>query len=383
MFLLVFVIILSILVLIHELGHFIAAKKNGIKVEEFGLGFPPRVFGIKKGETLYSINALPLGGFVKVFGEEYHEHEGKASKELKERGFVYKKPWQKAVVLVAGVFMNVMLAVVIFYGLLGTNNFRSEPLIVFNNHDFRFGQEEGRVVIASIVDNSPAAKAGVGKEQSVLRFNINGTWVPVRSAQQLINSIKTAKDTPIQFELENIRNGVNTVVSVTPEFDKELKRPIIGAQLVDTVILYYQRPLEKVLSGFLHSYNMSVYNLKTIGFLIQTSFSSGSVEPVSQSLAGPVGIAAFVKDILDSSGGKLISNLLNIIALFSLSLATINILPFPALDGGRLVFVLYEWITRRRPNATFERVFNTAGFALLLMLMVFISINDIMKLLSR
>jgi regulator of sigma E protease len=125
---------------------------------------------------------------------------------------------------------------------------------------------------------------------------------------------------------------------------------------------------------------MGVYNIKTIGFLVKSSIAEKSVGPVSQSLSGPIGIAAFVKDIISSSGGKLVYNLLNIIALFSLSLATINILPFPALDGGRLAFVIYEWIARRRPNATVERVINTAGFAFLLLLMVFISINDVAKL---
>ncbi|MEO6508514.1 MAG: M50 family metallopeptidase [Patescibacteria group bacterium] len=385
MFIIVFIIILSILVLIHEFGHFIVAKKNGIKVEEFGLGFPPRIWGKQFGETLYSINALPLGGFVKVYGEEYHEHEGKVTQELRERGFVYKKPWQKAAVLIAGVCMNLLLAIVIFYGLLATNNFTSDPLIVFNNHHFRFGETQGRVVVADVVDNSVAQKAGVVREQSVRRFNLSddlrpSQWVEVESASQLVNTIKKSGNTPITLELENIKNGRKQEIQVIPQYDQKLKRAIIGAQLVDTVVLRYQKPIEKVFSGILHSYNMAVYNMKTIGFLIKSSFATKSAEPVSQSLSGPIGIAAFVKDILNSSGEKLLYNLLNVIALFSLSLATINILPFPALDGGRLVFIIYEWITRKRPNATFERVFNTTGFAFLLLMMLFISINDVSKL---
>ena len=384
MFIIVFLIILSILVLIHEFGHFIVAKWNGIKVEEFGLGFPPRVFGVKKGETLYSINALPLGGFVKVFGEEYHEHEGAVTNELKKRGFVYKKPWQKAAVLVAGVIMNILLAVVIFYGLLGTHSFRSEPLVVFDNGNFRFGNTEGRVIIADILKGSAAEKAGVSKEVSVMKFQ-TGTNPPedVVSAKQLIDAIKTTKGMPITLETENVKNGQKQTVAITPVYDEKLKRNLIGASLVDTVVLSYQKPAEKLFSGFLHAYNMAVYNFKTIGYLVKSSFVNKSVEPVSQSLSGPVGIAAFVKDILDSSGSKLVYNLLNVIALFSLSLATINILPFPALDGGRLVFVIYEWITKRRPNAKFEQIFNATGFAFLLLLMVFISINDVLKLFTH
>ncbi len=384
MFLLIFVIILSILVLIHEFGHFIAAKKNGIKVEEFGLGFPPRIWGIKKGETLYSINLLPLGGFVKVYGEEYHEHEGKVTDELRNRGFVYKKPWQKAMVLVAGVFMNILLAVGIFYFTLGTNNFQSEPLLVLNDQHFRFGQTQGRVVIADIIKKSAAEKAGVKGNESVLRFKTEmGEWQTVTSSEQLVSLIKNSPNKPIQLDVENVQNGQRKTVQVTPQYDEKLKRAVIGAQLVDTVVIRYNTVIEKLFSGMLHAYNMAVYNMSTIGYLIKSSFTSHSVGPVSQSLSGPVGIAAFIKEIVNSSGHKLITNLLNVIALFSLSLATINILPFPALDGGRLVFIIYEWIARRRPNATFEKYYNAAGFAFLLLLMVFITINDILKLFNR
>ena len=149
---------------------------------------------------------------------------------------------------------------------------------------------------------------------------------------------------------------------------------------MDTVVIKYTSPVDKTFAGFFHAYNMSVYNIKTIGYLVQSAFKTKNAEPVSQSLSGPIGILAFVNDIVSTSGGKLLTNLLNIIALFSLSLATINIMPFPALDGGRLVFVIYEWISGRRPNATFERYFNGAGMAFLLLLMVFISINDVAKL---
>jgi len=385
MFILVFIVILSALVLIHEFGHFIVAKRNGIKVEEFGLGFPPRIWGKQIGETLYSINALPLGGFVKVYGEEYHEQEGKASAEMKKHGFIYKKPWQKASVLIAGVVMNILLAVVIFYGLLASNNFTSDPLIVFDNYHFRFGQATGRVIISDILNNSVAQKAGLTSDESILRYNTSqdlrlSQWKDVTSADQLISVIKNSANMPIALDLQNVRNGNKTTMQIIPKYDKTAQRAVIGAKLANTVVLRYTTPIEKLFSGFLHSYNMAVYNLKIIGFLIHSSVQEKSVGPVSQSLSGPIGIAGFVKDILSSSGSKLLYNLLNVMALFSLSLATINILPFPALDGGRLAFVMYEWITRKRPNATVERIFNTAGFAVLLLLMIFISINDVTKL---
>jgi regulator of sigma E protease len=355
---------------------------NGVKVEEFGLGFPPRMFGVKKGETIYSINWLLLGGFVKVFGEEYYEQGGKMSAADKARAFVYKKPWQKAMIIIAGVVMNVLLGSAIFYFLLANHNFQSEPLLIFKQTNFRFGTTEGRVVVTRLIPGSPAEKAGLHKEDIVERYAIQPQtqWTQVTSAQQLINTIKSHPTSKVNLELENVQNGQKKTITVTPKYDAKQKRPIIGAELLDAAIISYKTPVEKIFSGFLHAYNMSVYNIKTIGFLINSSIQTRSAEPVSQSLSGPVGILGYVKDIVSTSGNKLLTNLLNITALFSLSLATINILPLPALDGGRLVFILYEWITGKRPNAKFERYYNATGFAALLLLMLLITINDISKL---
>jgi len=388
MAIIIFILILGLLVIIHEFGHFIIAKKTGVYVEEFAFGFPPKIVGKKIGETLYSLNLLPIGGFVKLFGEEYQELDKKgkgiARNAPANRAFVNKKPWQKTLIILGGIIMNVVLAVGIYYFLLGTNNFRSDPLPLFTKYDFRFGHEEGRVVIANVIKNSPAEKAGVDSEDTVLRFrpdlSASAAWIKITSAKQLITVIKNHRDKPVEIRLENVRSGEQKTVSITPRYDKTLKRAIIGANLLDAVILKYERPDEKILSGFMHSYNILTYNLKIIGDLVGDSFKTGSVEPVSQTLSGPIGIYSVVADVVNTSGRKLVNNVLNIVALLSLSLALMNVLPLPALDGGRLVFILYEWISGKPANKTVERYVNTFGFFLLIALAIFVSINDIIRI---
>ncbi len=381
----IFVLILALLVLIHEFGHFIAAKRNGILVEEFGFGFPPRVWGKKIGETLYSINLLPIGGFVKVYGEEYHETEKNVDPKLSKRAFVNKKPWQKAVVILAGVFMNVILAVVIYYILLGTNNFKSDPFTLFGDYKFPFGEQQEQVVVANIVKSSPAAKAGVeigDVVQGVSYTADNGTkgWLPISTPEQMIKFVNQYENKPISIEVINIKNNAKKIVTVSPKYNKELKRAVIGVGLAESVILSYQQPVQKLTSGFLHSYNLMSYSMSTMGFFISSSFKEKSLGPVSETVSGPVGIFNVVSDIVKFSGDKVFINLAQLLGLLSLSLATINVLPFPALDGGRLVFVVYEWIARKRPNEKVERYVNMAGFITLIILAILVSINDIVRL---
>lgn len=388
----IFILILGLLVLIHEFGHFIAAKKSGVLVEEFGVGFPPRLWGKKVGETIYSINAIPLGGFVKVYGEEYEEVEGESTKtlpqNLKNRAFVYKKPSIKALIIIAGVIMNTVLGVSVYYSLLSINRFQSDPIPLLSPYKFRFGEQEGRVVATGIVKDSPAARAGITSEDIILRYQIqpvaaSDKWISITSAQQLIDAIKVSPDKTIFLDIENVRNGKRKVVSAVPYYNKELKRALIGVNLLDTVVLKYVTVRQKVFSGFMHSYNILVYNFSTIGQLVQMAIKEKTFEPVSQTVSGPIGIYSVVNDVVQTSGEKLLKNMLNIVGLLSLSLAAMNVLPLPALDGGKLAFILYEWVTRKRVNKTFERYVNLFGFFGLILLGVLVSINDIIRLLGK
>jgi regulator of sigma E protease len=152
--------------------------------------------------------------------------------------------------------------------------------------------------------------------------------------------------------------------------------------LVDTAIIRYDKTLEKVFAGFLHSYNLMAYNIGTLKYLIVSSFKQNNFEAVSYSVSGPVGIYSIINDLVKTSGKKLVTNILNVIALLSLSLAMMNVLPFPALDGGRMVFVLYEWISRKKVDQNVEKYVNLIGFLFLIILAILVSINDLIKLIK-
>lgn len=382
----VFFLILGLLVLIHEFGHYIIAKKNNVLVEEFGIGFPPRIWGKKIGETLYSLNLIPLGGFVKLHGEEYNEIDSKEEKtSQKARAFVFQKPHIKAAIITGGVIMNLILGISIYYLILSLNGFQSEAIPLIKPYSFRFGTQTGKVVVTAIQKDSPAAKSQLSPEDLVTKYQISPkvnetAWISVSSASELIAVIKNAQGKNVFLSTESVKNGTKKIVQVTPKYDPELKRAIIGIGLLDTAIISYHTPVQKMFSGFFHSYNIMAYNYSTIGSLFQTAVKEKNVEIVSGVVSGPIGIFSVISDIVQTSGKKLIMNILNITALLSLSLAFMNILPFPALDGGRFVFVLYEWMTKKPVNKTIEQYANLGGFFLLILLAIVVSANDIMRL---
>ena len=381
----IFILILSFLVLIHEFGHFIAAKKNGVKVEEFAIGFPPRLFAIKRGETTYTINIFPLGGFVKLFGEEYQEvgAEGQKLKaESRSKAFAFKKPYQKALIVAAGVCMNLIFGVTILYGILAFNGFKSDPLPLIFPHHFTFGVQEGRVIATNLTKGSPAEKAGIKPEDIISSYSIgtNNTITRLTGAQQLIDMIKKSPGKTVFLETVNLKNGSTKTVPVVPQYNAELKRAIIGVNLIDGIVISYEKPVDKLFSGFMHSYNVLEYNFSAIGQLIGISIKEKNAGAVSGAVAGPVGIYTVVNDMVQTSGEQLVKNILNLMALLSLSLGVMNILPFPALDGGRMVFVVYEWITGKQVNQKVENITNIAGFVFLMVVALLVSINDIMRL---
>lgn len=165
-----------------------------------------------------------------------------------------------------------------------------------------------------------------------------------------------------------------------PVYNADLKRAIIGVNLIDTAIISYQKTHQMIFAGFMHSYNILTYNFSTIGELIRMSVKEKTFAPVSQTVSGPIGIFSVVQDVVATSGTKLFKNLLNIVGLLSLSLAFMNVLPLPALDGGRLLFILIEYVTRRRINKTVEQYVNMAGFFALIALGIAVSVNDVLRL---
>lgn len=389
---LVFLVILTLLVLIHEAGHFFVARKFGIKVEEFGFGFPPRLFSFKKGETIYSINWLPIGGFVKLYGED-EAGGGKLSlptakdKRLttkdQDRAFFAKTAWQRATVTIAGVAMNAVLAAVIFYIFLGMSGFKTElPLL----SDYKFiGVNQTNmeaVIISAISKNSPAEKQGLKPLTKVV--SVNGQ--KIADSKQFISIVNLNRGKEIEIAWSNLQTNESHTTKVTPRLSPPAREGALGVGLLSlsTAVLNYETPIQKIFSGIIHPVNLMSYQLNVMGNLIKTSFERGTTAPLSAGVSGPVGIASLTGSILEIENLKeKVLGLLNLAGILSISLAFFNILPIPALDGGRLFFILIEAFTGRKVNQRIESFAHSMGMIVLLGLMLLITFKDIWKLFPR
>ncbi|MDO8583211.1 MAG: site-2 protease family protein [bacterium] len=385
---LVFLLILSVLVLIHEAGHFFVAKKFGIKVEEFGFGFPPRMFSFKKGETTYSINWLPIGGFVKLYGED---EAGGGSIKLKikneklkikdgDRAFFAKTAWQRAAVIVAGVVMNAILAAVIFYAFLGISGFKTELPLLSDYKFFGVNQTNiQEVVISSIAKNSPSEKQGLKAPTKVV--SVNGQ--KIIDTQNFINIVNANKGKEIEIGWSSLQANEIQKTKVTPRLTPPKNEGALGVGLFSysAAVLSYDTPVQKVFSGIVHPVNLMSYQLNVMGNLIKTSFEKKTTKLLSAGVTGPVGIASLTGSILEIQNIKeKILGLLNLAGILSISLAFFNVLPIPALDGGRLFFILIEAFTGRKVNQRFESLAHTIGMIVLLGLMILITFKDVWKL---
>ena len=364
--LIVFILILSVLVMLHEFGHFIVAKRAGIGVEEFGFGLPPRAWGKKIKGTIYSINWLPFGGFVKLVGEDPVD-----ARREQENSFYVKSIWQRSQVVVAGVLANFLLAVVIFYISLFALGFKVN-LPLFFDHQFKFVNQSTQVLVAEVTGGSVAEKAGIKEGDSII--NINGQKISTIFELQKI--VRSSEGKVLSLILENPINNKTRTTEVVPTYSEELKAPALGVGLGELVVLNYQTWPQKVFAGFIHSYNTIDYSLRVFGQLVAYSIKEKTIAPVSEGVSGPVGIAQITSQAI--SLGPV--SVLQLVGLLSLNLAVINILPIPALDGGRFFFILVEAVTRRRVYPVVEKWAHTIGFALLLGLIFLITYNDILKL---
>ena len=362
----VFIIILSILVMIHELGHFIAAKRAGIGVEEFGFGLPPRIWGKEVGETIYSINWLPFGGFVRLVGEDPTDKK----RDAKNSFYIKSLPARISVVL-AGVFMNFALAVVIFYIVVGALGFKvSLPLLV--EHQFKFVNQSEQVLVVDVAPGSVAAASGIAIGDSI----IYAQGQKIGQVSDLQKIIRSSQDQSLTLILENPVNNKTRSVVVTPKYSEEIKTPVIGVSLGELAVLSYQTRGQKLFSGFIHSYNILDYSTRIFGRLISYSISQKDISPVSEGVSGPIGIAQITQQAVTL--GPI--SVLQLVGLLSLNLAIVNILPIPALDGGRFFFLIIESITRRRIYPQVEKWAHQIGFAILLGLIILITYNDLLKI---
>ncbi|MGE5041977.1 MAG: RIP metalloprotease RseP [Candidatus Levyibacteriota bacterium] len=356
-----FVVILSVLVLIHELGHFITAKKFGIKVEEFGFGFPPRLFGVKKGETMYSINALPVGGFVKLFGED--EAGGGSLKTSKagpvisktelRRAFFARPVWQRFIVVFAGVLMNFILAVVLISYLFGAHGV---ALPSKNIH------------VTEVLKNSPAQKVGLKVDDEI--DALNGKTIV--STEAFIATVKENLGKEITLEIS--RNGQKMTIRVTPRATYPKGEGPVGVGISNVEIKkypWYSAPF----FGTMEALKFTWLILQGLGQMVSDLVLHGQ-KP--KGVAGPVGVAQLTGQAVSYG----VDATLWFVALLSINLAVLNVLPIPALDGGRLFFILIEAVIRRKVNPKYENYSHAVGLALLLGLMLLITVFDIMRVLA-
>jgi len=345
--------IFGLLVLAHEWGHFMAARKLGVKVTEFGFGYPPRLYAFKRRGIEWSINWLPLGGFVRIKGETGEEREQPDS-------FAYQPAWRRAVILCAGVFMNIVLAFV----LLTAGLMIGLPTALEGDQISQ--ARDVQVQIVTVEPASAALKAGL-QAGDVIKF-LAGQ--PITAVEQVQKYVSEHPGQSIDLVYSRGQNQVT--VNITPlVLSDKSEKPVLGVSLLQTGIISYPW-YQAVGRGAEATYFLTVGILKGFGSLLHDLVFS---RRVPTDVAGPVGIAVLTGQVV----GLGWIYVLQFAALLSINLAILNILPFPALDGGRLLFVIIEKIRRRPNNQKVEAVVHNIGFALLMLLIVAVTYRDLIK----
>ena len=328
-----FLIILSVLILVHELGHFLMAKRFRIKVEEFGFGYPPRLLGFKKQGTVYSLNLLPFGGFLRLKGEDLAA--GKNS-------FAGKPKRVRLLVLLAGAVMNFLLGVVLFaaiYTRLG------------------IPEKVDYLVVTAVAKDSPAEEAGIKLEDKLIDFS---------ATDKFIAFINEHRGQEVRLRLKDGREVLVTprLAEVTPQGEGALGVAITNVD----VVLYpiWQRPFRGMWFGL----------KEAVGWGKEILWSLTKIN--AKDVAGPVGIYEISKDVTKQGWIAI----LRFVAILSVNLSILNLLPLPALDGGRLIFIGIEAVRKKRVKPEWEQAIHLAGIVLLIGLMVLVTINDVRRLID-
>lgn len=355
---LLFLGVLFVLILVHEWGHFIVAKKTGMRVDEFGIGFPPKLFGIKKGETEYTFNAFPIGGFVKIFGENgTGEDDG-------DRAFNNRPKWAQALVLVAGVVMNILFAWILF----SVTFMVGVPTAV----EEATAGPDAILMVAGTLPDSPAAVIPPGA--TVLSLTSGEETVANPSSgefSEFVHAVAPSEIT-VSYELGDIISDAD-ITPIQGLLTDEPERYAVGVSLA-LIEIQKQSFGGSLISGAKATGNG--LQAITVGLFTLIGQSFSGTADFTQ-VAGPIGIVGMVGDAAAFG----LAALLTFTAVISLNLAVINLLPFPALDGGRLVFVAIEAVTGKDIPPEWAGRINLVGFALLLLLMVAVTYNDIINLL--
>ncbi|MCC7357077.1 RIP metalloprotease RseP [Candidatus Uhrbacteria bacterium] len=364
-----FLLVLSVLVLIHEAGHYLAARLFGVKADEFGYGFPPRLIGfVRDGKkwkrvsgkdtksyqnTIWSINWLPLGGFVKIKGE--------TENGMNDPDSIHAKPvWQRLTIIAAGVFMNWVLAVLIFTAVytIGTTLVVDE---VVGGAMIR----DRATVITQILPASPAERAGLKEGDELVKI-ANTVITTSAQVKPLIQEIADK-----QIEVVIKRDGNLQTLQTTPEKIVQINAWGIGVGMADIGTVSFPLP-QAFIAGIKTAWHMMVAILTAFFDIFRDLFTK---QQVSQDVSGPVGIAVMTGQVAQQG----IIPLLQFAAMLSLNLAVINFLPIPALDGGRAVFLIIEAIRRKPVSRRLEISIHNVAFLMLILLILLITARDVSK----
>lgn len=344
--LLLFLFIILILVLVHEFGHFLAARKSGVFVEEFGFGLPPRLFSFKKSGTVFSFNLFPLGGFVKLHGESFGE---KIS--FPNQAFIKKPGGLRFLILLSGALMNLLLAFFVF------------SIVYFTKG---IPRDTKQVKVIEVSKDSPAQEVGI-KASSIIKKVDNVEVFDVSTFVGIINEKKGKEVVLTIFE-----EGKEREVRIVPRKDHPENEGPLGV-VVSSVEIYYpplwQRPFWGIYFGTKHSIYWGQEIIKGLKRVLFEAVRG----KVPQDVAGPVGLFAITSEV--SSFGALA--VLDLVGVISLNLALLNLFPFPPLDGGRILLLVFEKTLGRKFLPKVETLINGLGFLILISLLVLVTINDL------
>jgi len=357
----IFLIILGVLIFVHELGHFLVAKKSGIKVDEFAIGFPPKIWSKKVGETVYSVNAVPFGGFVKIVGEDPSVEA--VPEEERSRNFAYKSKWIQTAVLGAGVAFNIIFAWI----LISVGSMVGLPTPVSEDPERIVNP---KLTIIQVSQLSPADRAGIKPGDVISTVSSEGNVLEEISPQGVSNFIEAHSRDEIFFEINRGEQGLE--FALTPEEGIISGRSVVGVSM-DMIGTLKLLPHEAFWEAGKTTVNLvGLISVGLFDFIKDAFTGQGGFSQIT----GPVGIVGLVGDVSQLG----IIYLLSFTAFISINLAIINLLPFPALDGGRILFVIIEAIKGSPIKPQIANTLNGLGFVLLILLMVAVTINDIIKL---
>jgi len=358
MFLTIIIAFISLigLIVLHELGHFVLAKKFGVKVEEFGIGIPPRIFGKKFGETIYSLNLLPIGAFVKLYGEE---------KEIRDpRSFSSKPIWQRVLIVLAGVLSFWIISTILFSIVLtlGTAIAIEDEA----NHNL----VNPKVQIVAIASGSPAEISGLKPGDTIKQLTINNQQLSINKVKEVQEFTEVHKGEEIILTVQRGKEIFD--VSLIPRVSPPEGEGAMGVALVRTALKsypWYQAPIQ----GILATANLTIAIIK--GWVKVISLTIQGL-PSGAQLMGPVGIFSLFSQVSQLG----IVYLLQFIAIISIYIALFNLLPIPALDGGKLLFLGIEAVRKKPVSPKTEQSITAIFFTLLIILMIWITIKDIARI---